>query len=78
MNRWDEIKCNTDCGRCNHKGTPSVSKGSKYCLQLRKEISSDKESDSLLTSVRSFFNMKGKMRTSGKITIFEGNKNEQT
>ena len=78
MNKWDEIKCNIDCRRCNHKGTPSATKGSDFCLKMRKEISSDKDSNSLLMEVRSFFNVKGKMRTSGKIKVFEGNKNEQT
>lgn len=28
------IKCNS-CRLCNHKGKPSVSKGSQFCLQQR-------------------------------------------
>jgi len=75
-NKWDHINCRTDCGRCNHKGMPSATKGSKYCLTIRKEIPSEKESGSILTFVRSLFNIKGKMRKHGIIKTKEVNKNE--
>jgi len=30
MVNWNEIKC-YQCGHCNRKGKPSVTKGSAYC-----------------------------------------------
>lgn len=76
MTNWDEINCRTDCGRCNHKGTPSASKGSKYCKQTRNEIVSDKETNGILAMVRSMFNIKGKMRAFGIIKTKEVDKDE--
>lgn len=78
MNDWDTIKCNTDCGRCNHHGTPSVTKGSKYCLMLRREIPSTVETHSIFDTIFSLFNLKGKMRAFGKIKTKEVDKDEQT
>ena len=66
ISRWDEIKCNIDCGRCNHKGTPSATKGSKLCLQLRKELPGN-DDFSLLKTFKNLFNNKGKMRAFGRI-----------
>ena len=66
MNKWDEINCRTDCGLCNHKGAPSYSKGSKLCLQLRKEIPKD-GIVSWFKKFKDIFNNKGKMRAFGKV-----------
>jgi hypothetical protein len=51
-------------------------KGSKYCLKSRKEIVSNKETDGILSVVRSMFNIKGKMRAFGKIKTKEVDKDE--
>jgi len=76
MTNWTEVNCRIDCGRCNHKGVPSASKGSKYCRTARKEIVSDKESDGIFAMVRSMFNIKGKMRAFGRIKTKEVDKDE--
>lgn len=71
MNSWDNINCRTMCGRCNHRGTPSVSKGSRYCLMLRREIPSTVETHNIFDTIFNMFNLKGKMRAFGKIKTKE-------
>jgi hypothetical protein len=72
MNEWDAINCRIDCGRCNHKGKPSVSKGSKTCLINRKMIPETNED---AFSFKMFFKQliarKGLMRASGKNEVKE-------
>lgn len=75
MNKWDALNCRTDCGRCNHKGAPSVSKGSKVCLQLRKEIPETRDdSESFWSFFKLMFRKKGVMRATGK--TYEKNKED--
>lgn len=67
MSDFDTINCRTNCGRCNHKDKPSNSKGSKACLQLRKEISSTKDDYfSFMSFFKMMFKKKGVMRATGK------------
>ena len=73
---FNEINCRIDCGRCNHKGSPSVTKESLYCLKIRRELPSEREqkyNDGLFTRfMNSLSKIKGQMRAAGKI-----NKNNQ-
>lgn len=73
MNDWDKIKCNINCKRCNHKGTPSAMKGSDYCEKLRKEKPSPDDSFSIFKKLKMLFSNKGKMRQFGKIKEVEKN-----
>ena len=70
------LNCRTDCGRCNHKGTPSSMKGSIYCLKIRNELPSEREktySNGLFTRFMSSLNkIKGQMRAAGRL-----NKNKE-
>ena len=74
MTNWNNINCRTDCGRCNHIGKPSNMKGSKNCLQLRKEISVDKD-NAFLSFFKIMFKKKGFMRATGK--TYEQNQKDE-
>jgi hypothetical protein len=57
----------------------SASKGSKACLQLRKEIPETKEDTfSFMSFFRMMLRKKGEMRASGKIAKKEDEKNGNT
>ena len=62
---FDKINCRTDCRQCNHKGVPSVMKGSKYCDSIREGYNPRQESswiDNIVLNLR----LKGMMRGTGK------------
>jgi len=63
---WDSINCRQCKGHCNAKGYPSVSKGSKYCLQQRGLAPVREKGISLLDKFKNLFNLKGSMRRGGK------------
>jgi len=65
MPNWDEINCRTDCGLCNHRGTPSSRKGSQYCESLHQGFK-PKTENTLLENLKRKFRLKGMMRTMGK------------
>ena len=69
MTDWDKVKCYECKGKCNKKGYPSVSKGSKYCTQERGIISPDRKSmwDNVKFNLQSLFMSKGAMRRGGSI-----------
>lgn len=75
MTNWNEINCRTDCGLCNHKGTPSAMKGSKYCIHLRDGIPITSEW-SIVQSLKKMFDMKGLMRKLGKLPKEEEEKQD--
>lgn len=68
MTNWNEINCR-ECGNCNKKGLPSVSKGSKVCEERRGIISPERKSGwgSFLGNIQAMFAQRGLMRRSGGI-----------
>ena len=77
MTDWNAINCRK-CKRCNRKGLPSVSKGSKICEERRGILAPERQSawSNFKFGLQSFFQQKGFMRRAGAPKKEEEEKDE--
>jgi len=63
---WSKINCR-ECGKCNKKGKPSVSKGSRFCEKQRGLLAPERKSAwaSFASKLQMMFQEKGFMRRAG-------------
>ena len=63
---WNKIKC-YECGKCNKKGLPSVSKGSAFCQKRRGLLTLERTSkwSNFKMNLQQFLIQKGFMRRAG-------------